>query len=228
MKTVRHRQTMKGIVTGIAVAMLPFPALLFSADTAKPQPAKYCAVIIQAAGYLPGEKKPEGTDAITHATTKGINTYVVTEKLVDKLAALGAVTNIVAFSDCPDLGCLCPVEEDGRKRIPDLVVFAGPSYYSKQPKQLLALFPKLGRIVELAPDIVCSSLVPAWFPDTHGQKTIEHSDRCFKAAGARTVMGISMLTPRKNKPGISEQELDKIVTNFAASLIAEVAKRKKK
>jgi hypothetical protein len=183
-------------------------------------PTKVRAVIVRAAGALPGQDKPGGSDAITHATPKPMNTYVFTEALAESLADLRVETRIVDFSECRNLECLLPPGTDSSGKV-DILVFAGPAYHSKLPTQLQALFPKLGEIARSSPDLVCSSLIAAWYPDSKGIKAAEHADRAFAIASLRTVKGISLLTPREKKRGITQRALEKDLANFAARLVAK-------
>ena len=177
----------------------------------------YHAVVIQGAGYLPDAKKPEGVDAITQATTKGLNTYSLTTALAAKLAARGIEVTVLPFSACAGLTCLSASPAGTRKRA-DLVIFAGPSYFSKQPEQLLALYPKLKEAVAYNPRLICSALVPAWYPESKGKATLEHALKTASEAGARSVPGVTLLTPRGDKKGASAEEVDKALTDFATRL----------
>lgn len=67
---------------------------------------KYRVVVIRGAGVVPDTKKPEGADAITSATSLGMNTYTLTSALAGKLAALDATVEVKQFSECRDLICL--------------------------------------------------------------------------------------------------------------------------
>ena len=189
------------------------------------QSSKLYVVIIRAVGPLPGQDKPEGVDAVTAATTKVVNTYVFTERLAKAFTNLNTNTRIVDVAKCRDLQCLLPQPTAGSPEKADIVVFAGPAHYSKLPNQLQALFPKLGEIAKARPGLVCSSLVAAWFPDPKGLDAAAHADSAFKAAGLRTVLGIPLLTPRENKPGITQEALDKALADFAARLVAEARAR---
>jgi len=189
-------------------------------QTTKGQESKYHVAIIQAAGYLPDTKPPEGTDAITHATTKVVNTYIITSAIVDQLAAKGIEVQVIDYSACDDLKCLYPTENNGKKQVVDVVVFAGPAENSKQQKKILELFPQLEEVVKRSPHIICTSIVPAWYPETKGQEACTYSDNCFKKAGAKTVRGISLLTPRKDNPGVSKENMEKVLNKFADDLIS--------
>jgi len=220
-----RRQSPRVLLNVVSVLLLSC-GLLCSAEKQR-TPAKYQVVIIQAAGYPPEEKKPEGVDAITHPTTKGLNTYVFTSKLVEHLARLGAEVKVVSYLDCRKLACLDPVEKDGTKQFVDLAVFAGPAENGKQQKKLLNFFPQLEGVVKKSPNTVFSTLVPAWYPDTKGRAACKYTDAAFKKAGAKTVMGVSLLTPDrhgKSTPGVSEEKMQKVLKKFADDLIGEVAK----
>lgn len=192
---------------------------------ARADAAKYRAVIVRAAGPEPGGKKAENVDAVTHATTKAVNTYVCADKLAKQLAKLNVEIKTIDFLDCPGLNCLLAGGKETGGSGVDLVVFAGPAFNGKQPKQMQALFEKLNGLVKASPRVICTSLVPAWYPETTGLNAVKHSHSCFEAAGARAVMGVSIQTPRKDKDGATEEELDKIVSRFASDIAAKLAEQ---
>ncbi len=178
---------------------------------------KYQVVIIQGAGYLPDTKKPEGADAITTATTEVLNTYVLTTALTKKLNALNMNVTVLSYTECAELKSLY-TSPDGTRRRTDLVIFAGPSQFSKQPPQLTKLYRKLEIPVKNNPKLLCSTLVPAWYPDTKGKDTIKVAAKAFVKAGAGVVEGLSILTPRDDKKGASAKDVDKALTEFAERL----------
>lgn len=209
--------------TRIIVVMLcaGLPSLFVSCQTQGDPPPNACAVIVRAAGVLPGQDKLQNSDAVTHATPKVMNTYVFSEELAKSLAELKVETRIVDFSECRNLECLrLQPLTDNPQRV-DILVFAGPAFSSKLPDQLQVLFPKLGGIAKATPDLVCSSLISAWFPETKGIQATEHANRAFMDAGLQTVKGISLLTPHGKKPGITQRGLEKAVADFAAQLVAK-------
>ena len=178
---------------------------------------KYQVVIIQGAGYLPNTKKPEGVDAFTKATTKVLNTYVLTTALTKKLNALNMNVTMLPYTECAELKSLYTSPE-GKRRHTDIVIFAGPSHFGKQPSQLTKLYRKLEIPVKKNPKLLCSTLVPAWYPDTKGKGTIKVAAKAFLKAGAGVVEGVSILTPRKDKKGATAKEVDKALTEFAERL----------
>ncbi|MBN2451342.1 MAG: hypothetical protein JXR77_13200 [Lentisphaeria bacterium] len=182
------------------------------------RPQQWHAVIIQGAGYLPGTEPPAGTDALTKATSREINTYSLTAALVEKLTALGMTATVLPFSECGDLACLGKSPDGTRTRV-DVVIFAGPSHFSKQPPQLTSLYPKIKEAAARNPGLICSTLVPAWYPDTKGQATMELADKAFREAGARSLPGTTILTPRKENKGASPEEVQKALTDFATRLV---------
>jgi hypothetical protein len=188
-------------------------------DALGDSPSKLGAVIIRAAGLFPGQDVAKGVDAITHATGAPMNTYVFVDGLAKSLTNLNVDVRIVDFSECRNLDCLLPSSGTKTHAKVDIVVFAGPAYSSKLPNQLLSLFPKLGAVAKSRPDLVCSSLVAAWFPEPKGCDTAAHADSAFKAAGLRTVMGIPLLTPRGKDPGITQEALEKALSDFASQLV---------
>jgi len=57
------------------------------------------AVIIKAAGYLPGTVAPEGPDAITRATSDTNNTHTFSVKLQDKLTEQNMIVRIIDYTE---------------------------------------------------------------------------------------------------------------------------------
>ena len=207
------------VVVGMLVSLWGY-SLTAAEGPAKKEIQKIHAVIIRAAGYLPGTPKAEGFDAITHATSKPGNTYVFTEKLVRKLKALGVEARVVDFSQCPNLECVCLPGIDNPRQVVDIIVFAGPAYNSKLPPQLQKLVPKLKEILQQKSDLLYTSLVSARYP-AKGEKTIQDFDQRLKQTGVKTMMGIVLV------PNIGEEELDKKMGVFAASLLANTKKTNK-
>ena len=189
-------------------------------ETQEKEVQKCYAVIIRAAGYIPGTTKPEGADAITHATSKPGNTYVFTDNLVNKLRALGVEASVVDFPQCQNLECLYRAGTEKPRQLVDLVVFAGPSYSSKLPTQLLNLVPGLKEIAKQKSTITCSSLISAKYP-AKGEKTVEDFDNRLKETGVETVPGIVLV------PDLEKEDLDKKIRDFAAVLIAKARQEKK-
>ena len=201
------------IVAGILVSL--WGCFVTAAGEPEKKEVQNChAVIIRAAGYIPGTKKPEGPDAITHATSKPGNTYVFTDKLVNKLRVLGVEARVVDFSQCRNLECIYRQGTEDRRQLVDIIVFAGPSYGSKLPTQLQNLIPRLKEVVKQKTDIICSSLTSAKYP-VKGKKTMKDFDNRLKQAGVKTVTGIVLV------PNIEEKDLDKKIGDFAAILTAK-------
>ena len=176
------------------------------------------AVIIRAAGPRPGEKPAQVADAVTEATPQAVNTYVFSAELSEALKSLNAQTRIVDFSQCRNLECLLSKPERGNTSRLDIVVFAGPSHFSRLPKQLQSLYGKLAFVASASPALVCSSLVAAWYPDTKGVETAKHVEHAAKEAGLRTVTGLSLLTPRNDTPGVSAKAMKEALAAFSAQL----------
>ncbi|MFO7936661.1 MAG: hypothetical protein R6V06_03540 [Kiritimatiellia bacterium] len=182
---------------------------------------KYNAIIIQAAGYPPeGEKPEEGTDAVTQATTKGINTYTLTTSLIKKLNAADIAATVLPHTSCKDLKCLT----DGSRGRTDLLIFAGPSHFSKQPPQLTKLYRRVKDVVKTNPKLICSTLVPAWYPDTKGKDTIKVAAKAFEKEGASVVEGVSILTPRGKKKGADTKEVEAALIAFTDRISAALSK----
>ena len=209
-------KTSKLLVSTIATFCIISTSIIANGKTPE---KKYYAVIIQGAGYLPDGKKPEeGTDAITKATTKEINTYTLTTALTAKLNTRNIDVTVRQHTDCKDLKCLM----DGSQRKADLVIFAGPSHFSKQPAQLTKLYRKLEDVVKTNPKLICSTLIPAWYPDTKGKDSIKVAAKAFEKAGVGVVEGLSILTPRGEKKGAPAKEMDKALTDFAERLMGKL------
>lgn len=210
--------TQKMILAALLVACTTSLTAL-AADATTPAPKKYRAVIIQGAGYLPGAKKPQGVDAITHATTKVVNTYVLTDALVAKLTALGVAVEVRQFNECKDLVCLDASSSNAVKSA-NLVIFAGPEHMGKPLKQLSVLYPKLKDIAIRNPGLVCTTLVSG---GSKGKKSIAITDAAFKAAGVKFVPGMGLKSPGFFSKGASTEEIDNAMTDFAARLVAALA-----
>ena len=148
------------ILTAACIA-LALPVL--AADEA-PAPAKFRVVVVQGAGVVPGAEKPQHADAITHATSKKLNTYTLTDALAAKLKAVGAEVDVVAFHACTNLACL-KASPDGVRPAARAVVFAGAVYNGPFPKPLSALFSKLKDVAAPQPGLVGSAIwrhLPIW------------------------------------------------------------------
>lgn len=211
------------IPTMLVACAITMATTLANAEVATPK--KYRAVVIQGAGYLPDGKKPEGADAITSATSKINNTYDLTKALVAKLAAQDVDVEVKSFSDCKDLTCL-DASADGKIQAADIVIFAGPEYNGKHPKQLSALYAKIKEVSARNPGLVCSSLTSGGNPQFKGSKAAAHADNAFRDSGAQSVLGIGFNSPRGDNPGASAAEIDKSTADFAARLV-EALKRTK-
>ena len=92
---------------------------LYSAIENRP---KYHAVIIKAAGYLPGTEIPDGADAITQATSEGGNTHVFVDKLVEKLDSLNTQVKVIDFSNYRDMKCIYRSDTEGKDAMVDFVI----------------------------------------------------------------------------------------------------------
>lgn len=184
-------------------------------------PAELRAVVVMAAGVTPGQDKPESVHAITHATPEAVNTHAFVQELTNAMTKLNVSARVEDFARCPELKCLSSSTLGNRGVAVDILVFAGPAYFSKLPKQLVALFPSLRKVAAEMPDLVCSSMVSAWFPETKGVKAVAHAEEYFKEAGLRTVKGISLLTPRKEKPGVTQDAMKAAISAFAERVVKE-------
>lgn len=211
--TLHKRTRLEAFVVVGTLVSLWVCSVIAAGEPEKEKAPKCHAVIIRAAGYIPGTKKPEGPDAITHATSKPGNTYVFTDKLVKKLRALGVEARVADFSQCRNLECIYRPDEENPRQLVDIVVFAGPSYGSKLPTQLQNLVPRLKELVKQKPDIICSSLTSAKYP-AKGKNTMKDFDNRLQQAGVKTVTGIVIV------PDIEKEDLDKKIGDFATILTA--------
>ena len=128
-----------------------------------------------------------------------------------KLKSLNIDVSVLSYTECKDLKCLT----DGSQRMADIVIFAGPSHFSKQPPQLTKLYKKVDQVVKKNPKLICSTLVPAWYPETKGKDTIRVAAKAFEKRGAGVVDGVSILTPRDKKKGASADKINSEITGFA-------------
>jgi hypothetical protein len=216
--------TQKMILATLLVACTASLTAL-AADAAAPAPKKYRVVVIQAAGYLPGTEKPKGADAITHATSKVNNTYSLTTALATKLEALDAGVEVKQFSDCKGLSCL-DASADGKVKSANLVIFAGPDYGSKLPKQLSALYPDIKEAAVRNPGLICSTLVSAGSAKIKGGKAIALAETAYQEAGVKFVPGLGLNSPGALSKAASPEEVDKATTDFAAALIGALQEAK--
>jgi len=190
--------------------------------------ASYRVVVIQGAGYIPGTEKPKGVDAITSATTKGINTYVLTTHLLchllERLETKNVSLQVLDFAACHELDCLVDSKKGEHKDVLDLLVFAGPAQYSKQPKQLIKLYPETAKLAEQNPHLICTTLIPAWYPESKGKEALEFADKAFEKAGVKSVMGLTIRTPRDEKKGVSMDEMKQAIQKFTDRLLVAISK----
>jgi len=126
-------------------------------------------IIIKAAGLTEGQK-PEGVDAITHATSEGRNVHVVSKVLMESLEEKGIKTEIVRFNAFERLDAIA-----GDTTI-QVIVFAGPVYGSRFPKQLQDVVPGLKDFI-LERGIVCTSMTTCGSMDSGGQTVRTFNNR---------------------------------------------------
>ena len=205
MKTLSGRSSV-GVLAGMLLCLSAVGEAA-KKEKAAPKP-KYRVVIIRAAGYVPGTKKPTAVDAITHATDKAANTYVFTRNLAEKLAALKTQAKIMDYSECKDFGKLLPV---------DAVVFAGPTYGNKLPGQLQKFIPKVRAAVKKHPALLCSCLASCWKPP-EGLDAVARFTKSLEKAGAKTTDGVVLGSKTEKK------EWDKKIREFADSLVKAIEK----
>jgi len=155
------------------------------------------AVIIKAAGYLPGTEAPEGPDAITSATSEGNNTHTFAEKLQEKLQAQKIAVRIVDYTDAR-----------GQTFVENLVIFAGPTYSGKLIKQILNLVEE----ITIGPKSVCTCLTACGTPSS-GDEAAELMNQHLTESGLKTIPGIAIGVK------IEAEVIDKALDGFANKLV---------
>ena len=203
------------ILTAACIA-LALPVL--AADEA-PAPAKFRVVVVQGAGVVPGAEKPQHADAITHATSKKLNTYTLTDALAAKLKAVGAEVDVVAFHACTNLACL-KASPDGVRPAARAVVFAGAVYNGPFPKPLSALFSKLKDVAAPQPGLVGSAITCG--ASGNGDVAREEAAKAFREAGIASVEGASFASGNMLKAATSTEAIDAAMTALAERLRAAV------
>ena len=137
-------------------------------------------LIIKAAGYLEGQK-PQGPDAITEATSIGRNVHVVCRALVDELEKLEVRANIINFNEMNQFDAK-PSESV------DLIIFAGPAYSSRFPKQLQDVVPMLKDLIT-SKNILCTSMTTCRFLNSGGV-TVRTFNEQLEEKGIQTMDGL--------------------------------------
>lgn len=173
--------------------------------------SKYHAVIIKAAGYIPGTEKPEDPDAITNATSEGGNTHVFADRLAKILGETGIETKTIDFSECRDLSCILHSDGDEKRPMVNLIVFAGPTHGSKLPQQLQDFIPLVKKVSQSYPKIRYTILNSSGNPSS-GANAIAHFDSLLTDTGAKTIPGLVL--DRETET----DELEKELKEFAERL----------
>ena len=179
---------------------------------------EYHAVIIKAAGYIPGTEIPEGSDAITRATSDGGNTHVFADKLAKILDETGIQTKIIDFSECRDLSCILHSDGDEKRSSVNIIIFAGPTHGSKLPRQLQNFIPLVNKISQSYPEIRYTILSSCGNPSS-GANAIAHFDALLTDAGATTISGLALDSET------DAEELEKALNEFAARLLDVISKK---
>lgn len=200
------------IATVILLAVMTAGLTAGMTDTAEAQETAYRAIIIRGAGHLPGEKPPEGPDAITQATSEPGNTYVFSKRLVEELEKNGIRTTIVEYTDCRDMSCLDYTDASGKQRTVDFVILAGPSYNRFLPKPFLKLLPRLGEKLAGNTGVICSSMISGNYT-YRVVDTMVNTDKQLKEIGAKTVPGLVF------NSDVVEQEITEDVRDFVSKLV---------
>ncbi len=199
--------------------MSPFiaPALLLvacepSAHDSEPVvesgPRNEHAIVLKAAGYLPGEGPPDDVDAISEATTATWNTHEYADRLRDQLEDRGREAQVVDFVDCKDLSCLLLPSGDDTAAV---VVFAGPTHWGVMADPLqgwLALLPDLDPLPELSSAITSC--------ETLGEYAVDSYLVDLTEAGVPTVPGVAFVHSEANS-----DDVDASLSALVDSLTAE-------
>ena len=137
-------------------------------------------LIIKAAGYPEGQQ-PQGPDAITEATSVGRNVNVVSQALANELEKHEIRTRIINFNEVNQLNAQI-------FKSVDLIIFAGPAYSSRFPKQLQDVVPVLKDVI-IHQNILCTSMTTCRFLDSGGV-TVRTFNEQLKEQGIQTIDGL--------------------------------------
>jgi hypothetical protein len=166
------------------------------------------AVIVKAAGTLPGEEPADHPDAITEATTETWNTHAYADRLALALQERGVDAVVVDHLDCEDLACVQGVPEAGSNA--DLIVFAGATMNVTMPEKLQHLIAPAAAL-EPAPRL-CSALTSSGGPS--GETVVAAFVDQLSAAGLDTVPGAWFASGGS----VDETEVQQGIATFADSL----------
>jgi len=156
------------------------------------------AVIIQAAGYAPGDEAPQDPDAISQATSEGVNTYTLTKNIKKKLTAEGVQTTVVGLKEANKV-------LDAR-----IVILAGPVFSGKLPEQFSPVMSNL----TVNPKSVITCLMPCGTPESGVEAAKLISEELAKA-GHRVVDGLSIGSKSE------ADQIEKDLADLTSRLIAE-------
>lgn len=160
-------------------------------------------VVIKAAGFEEGQK-PEGPDAITEATSKGRNVHVICDALRHTLEESGVETEVIRFNDYERIRRL------SKNASVRMIVFAGPAYSSRFPRQLKDVVPKLQSHI-LEQHIVCTSMTTCRFMDSGGW-TVQSFNNALQQSGVQTMDGLVIHHEYEDK------DWERNVRTFAAKI----------
>ena len=122
-------------------------------------------------------------DALSQATSKPSNTYVLVEALTDELAALGVEARVLSFSECEDLPSLLPL---------DILVFAGPTHYSQLPDPLQELALRIEQLSGAGTAVPTCSALTSCKNRASGSTAAAGLVRQLQGAGVKTVPGVAL------------------------------------
>lgn len=168
------------------------------------------AVIVKAAGHLPGEKAESDPDAITGATTANKNTHVFADTLADKLKEKGADTEVYQHFECANMSC---AQKDGKTA--DIIVLASPTQYGKLLPKMTQLLPSLEKL-DPAP-AVCSVLTSYGVAPVVDKFVSDLDNK-----GLKTVKGVALVATKQysqNVTVVTDDEMNTELEAFADELI---------
>lgn len=181
------------IIVTASVMALSLIWLLVSMQCSGPK----TAVIIKAAGYLPGTEAPEGADAITRATSDTNNTHTFAVKLQEKLTEQNMIVRIMDYT-----------EAKGQTFEDNVVILTGPTWSGKLIKQILNLVDEL----TVEPKSLVTHFT-ACGTQSSGDEAAVLMDQHLVEHGLTTIPGIAL------DEDLDPEAVDKIMTAFANKIV---------
>ena len=189
---MRERRNLK-IIQILVITALSIICLLISLQCTGPK----TAVIIKAAGYLPGAEAPEGADAITRATSDTNNTHTFSVKLQEKLTEQNMIVRIMDYT-----------EAKGQTFEDNVVILTGPTWSGKLIKQILNLVDE----ITVESKSLCTNFT-ACGTQSSGDEAAVHMDQHLAEHGFTTIPGIAL------DEDLEPEAVDKILTAFTNKIV---------